>query len=870
MPRNMTRLVIGVAALALLLALPGCRKEFDGPFTPGSGSYVGDVWAQDRDGDGLSDSLAKYLPACGRGPEKCLADAKALSAVWDLPRALSAGDRILWIGDGAARPELSVSPSELALRGWVFFSSDTLRVAVTGETLRPKAPGTARITARLAGDTLSASFQVKVAASGRRVRSLSAQDLVMVVGGNSAPVLSWNPGDAAYPEYSLASADPSVVLVLDNRLRALKAGIARVTARAHDGGSSATFLVTVGSPPEGPRVEALAAQDMIMVAGESHRAPILVWTPPNALNRGYMLLGGDTGIVSVSPDRLLLAPRRKGSTLVTAVSEDGGKIAIFTVTVIATDTLPPDNRPPVASIQLPGLTTAFTGGLPLAFQGSGQDPEDGALAASAASWEARLLDPSASPRTLLGPVSGLWAGSFIFPSAIRASTESVCRIVLKVTDSKGLTAMDSVDLRPTLGSVVLSSQPSGLTLGFDGAMAATPRSYPGVVGFQYPVSAPSPQSLGGKRYAFLRWSDGKEADHLITLPSAAGTLTATYGVMVDSVKAAFLRMSKGDPDRDPSLTWFPADAGNQAYTLQSLNAAVVTLVSGRLHVVGFGKAPVVVTTVDGAKKDTFDVLVAANGFTLTAKARDFIEQNNTGAWPAHPDFNVYGICPDEGYVKQVLDSTGVSGPNPFPGDERNPVFAGRFFSRMGGAQCYSQPSRFADWFTDRAGPAGTLEDINRPFLTDLAFTPLDDGTWEFRDKAYFPLDNRLPLRWRKIKATDPDPYGHLITGRLGTADLSQHNYGFTVELHAVGTYRAGTGQSISFAGDDDVWIFINGKIAVDMGGIHGAQTGTVDLDKAAASLGLADGMDFKVDLYFAERRVTESTCHIILGMELRQ
>ena len=59
-----------------------------------------------------------------------------------------------------------------------------------------------------------------------------------------------------------------------------------------------------------------------------------------------------------------------------------------------------------------------------------------------------------------------------------------------------------------------------------------------------------------------------------------------------------------------------------------------------------------------------------------------------------------------------------------------------------------------------------------------------------------------------------------------------NNFSFTSELRYPFTYQGG--EVFSFSGDDDVWVFVNGILAVDLGGVHQRVTGTITLNATAA------------------------------------
>lgn len=183
---------------------------------------------------------------------------------------------------------------------------------------------------------------------------------------------------------------------------------------------------------------------------------------------------------------------------------------------------------PQPRITAPSTGTTWQVGTPISFSGSATDPEDGALPASALTWEAVLQHcPSACHAHSLQTWTGVASGSFAAPDH-----EYLAYLQLRLTarDSSGRSTTEIRRLDPRTAATTMASQPSGLQLTLGSRTAATAFTSTMIAGGTVSLSAPSSQTLAGATYTFGRWSDGGARAHDVALGTTARTYTATYAL----------------------------------------------------------------------------------------------------------------------------------------------------------------------------------------------------------------------------------------------------------------------------------------------------------------------------------------------------
>lgn len=297
---------------------------------------------------------------------------------------------------------------------------------------------------------------------------------------------------------------------------------------------------------------------------------------------------------------------------------------------------------------------------------------------------------------------------------------------------------------------------------------------------------------------------------------AEGTMQCSQGFWSDCVTVPHSRSCENScgvgVQHCSSETWGPCEVPPVTASCQNVcGTGTQTCVDDEWSVCAV--APVTETCSfgcgDGMRSCTDNVWSACDAPVPTSSVmqvtvRDFLK--------SHPDMernNWDGV--DWGIVAPIL------------GPDRTPVYMGG----PDGTSSTSGEAAFYQWYHD--------SDVSMKTTVSLPLTPMPGSTefYQYRGRPFFPIDDQL--------------FGN---------EGNEHNFYFTLEAHEDFIYQED--QQFTFQGDDDTWVFINNRLAIDLGGTHQTASATIKLTPRAEELGLVLGQTYPIDIFFAERHTLDS------------
>ena len=160
----------------------------------------------------------------------------------------------------------------------------------------------------------------------------------------------------------------------------------------------------------------------------------------------------------------------------------------------------------------------------------------------------------------------------------------------------------------------------------------------------------------------------------------------------------------------------------------------------------------------------------------------------------------------------------------------------------------------AGTYSFEAGYSGTKKDVQY----DRESGTIYNGTNGGDESGFYPLEDLGYEQPGLLTATSKVNNG-------------AKNGSFTLRGESQFVYNKDSNLYFTFTGDDDVYMYINGTLALDLGGAHGRNSKTVELNKLdPVKYGLVEGQVATFTFFYMERCSDASTFGIKTNMELVQ
>jgi glucose/arabinose dehydrogenase len=201
---------------------------------------------------------------------------------------------------------------------------------------------------------------------------------------------------------------------------------------------------------------------------------------------------------------------------------------------IARITIYPGDEPPTVTITKPTSLQKWKVGDLVKLEGTGFDQGDPSKEITSPRfyyWETRMAhcpdpsNPTACHEHPLQTFAGIRRPEFIAP---QHDYPSYIKLLLRVSDERGLQGTATFNFQPETANLSLSSNPPGIELLGANTEAASPFTVAAIIGSEIQLAAPQTATIGGVTYTFSSWSDGGAREHPILVGAGQAGYTASY------------------------------------------------------------------------------------------------------------------------------------------------------------------------------------------------------------------------------------------------------------------------------------------------------------------------------------------------------